>query len=243
MKKIIMTFLLSGLVIYSSYSQAALIVLILGDKVATEQFHLSVDAAANLATYPGLDGSKIGAGVNFGLGTHIKLGEKWHLKPEFKPLSHKGTRGVASITEVPAELTVENNKLKLYYIDIPVFLQYSVNDNLYLSAGPQVSFLTNAYQYSSGTLADGTESTIRIKTKSAFKSVSFSCPVEAGFSLHLANDRSTTSMDINIFVRYEYGFTDVFNDPALGSSNISMFQVGASLPFVKTAEELAKSKK
>jgi hypothetical protein len=226
-----------------SYGQAALIVLILGDKVATEKFHLSVDAAANLATYPGLDGSKTGAGVNFGLGTHIKLGEKWHLKPEFKPLSRKGTRGIASITDVPDDISIESNKLKLYFIDIPVFLQYTVNDKMFLSAGPQVSFLTNAYQYSLGALADGTESTIRINTKDSFNGVCFSFPVEAGFFLHLGTDRSTTTMDINVFIRYEYGFTDIFKDPAMGSSRISMFQVGASLPFIKTAEELAKSKK
>ena len=244
MKKFILTVLLSVLFVFSGNGQAALIVLILGDKVATEKFHLSMDAAANLATYPGIDGSKTGAGVNFGLGTHIKLGEKWHLKPEFKPLSHKGTRGVGSITSnVPNDLTVEGNKLKLYFIDVPVLLQYTINDNIYVSAGPQVSFLTNAYQYSSGTLEDGSESTIRIKVKDSFNSTCFSFPVEIGFSLHLANERSTTTMDINLFCRYEYGFTDVFREPGTGSSKISMFQLGASLPFIKSEEELSKSKK
>jgi hypothetical protein len=49
-------------------------------------------------------------------------------------------------------------------------------------------------------------------------------------------------MDINIFARYEYGFMEVFKDPEVASSKITLFQFGLSLPFIKTAEELAKSR-
>jgi len=226
----------------ASYGQAALIVLILGDKVATEQFHLSIDGALNLSNFSGLDGSKMGAGVDFGLGTHIKLGEKWHLKPEFKPLSRKKATSVIPIKDIPEELSGTSSKLTLNYIDIPVFLQYNVTQQFYVSAGPQVSFLTSASQISTGNLADNRESTIKIDTKSFFKTVDFSFPVEAGYTLKLATKRSTTKMDINVFARYEYGFLEIFKDPASGSSKISLFQIGLSLPFIKTAEELAHAK-
>jgi hypothetical protein len=242
MKKVLLASLLSLILNNLIHGQAALIVLILGDKVATEQFHLSIDAGLNISSFIGLDEQKTGAGVNFGLGTHIKLGDKWHLKPEFKPLSRKGAREVASITSVPSDLTVSDNKFKLNYIDVPVFLQYNISEKFYISAGPQVSFLTKAYQLSSGTLASGAESTIKISTKSSFNNVNFSFPVEAGISVNLANKRSTTKMLINMFARYEYGFLEIFKDPALGSARISLFQIGASLPFIKSPEELAKGK-
>ena len=148
-----------------SYGQAALIVLILGDKVATEQFHLSIDGAINLSSYTGLEESKMGAGVNFGLGTHIKLGEKWHLKPEFKPLSRKKATSINTITNVPGvsgRIYHHNSKVTLNYIDIPVFLQYNITPKFYVSAGPQISFLTSANQFSIGKLEDGKESTIKI---------------------------------------------------------------------------------
>jgi hypothetical protein len=228
--------------ITASYGQAALIVLILGDKVATEQFHLSIDGALNLSTFSGMEDSKLGTGVNFGLGTHIKLGEKWHLKPEFKPLSRKKATSIIPISAVPGELTIDESKLTLNYIDIPVFLQYNVTPQFYVSAGPQISFLTSAYQYSTGKLGDGTESTIKIDTESSFKTVDFSFPAEVGYTLKLATKRSTSKMDVNVFARYEYGFLEIFKDPALGSSRISLFQIGLSLPFIKSAEELAKSK-
>jgi hypothetical protein len=242
-KRLLIIFLISGITTVVSYGQAALIVLILGDKVATEEFHLSIDGAINLSNFTGIEESKMGGGVNFGLGTHIKLGEKWHLKPEFKPLSRKKATSINPISAVPGELTITESKVTLNYIDIPVLLQYNVTPELYFSAGPQVSFLTGANQFSTGELEEGRESTIKIDTKSFFNSVDFSFPVEAGYTVHLATKRSTSKMDVNIFGRYEYGFLDVFKNPADGSSKISMFQIGLSLPFIKTAEELAAKKK
>jgi hypothetical protein len=229
-----------------SYGQAALIVLILGDKVATEQFHLSIDGALNLSGFSGLEESKMGAGVNFGLGTHIKLGEKWHLKPEFKPLSRKKATSINTINSVPGvpdEFTITDSKVTLNYIDVPVFLQYNITPQFYVSAGPQVSFLTSASQFSTGKLEDGKESTVKIDTKAFFNTVNFSFPIDAGYTLKLATKRSTSTMDINIFARYEYGFLEIFKDPESTTSKISLFQIGLSMPFIKSPEELAAGKK
>lgn len=224
-----------------AHSQAALIILILGDKVATEEFHLSMDAGMNISTYPGLNESERGIGVNFGLGTHIKLGEKWHLKPEFKPLSRKVADDIISLTYVPDDLAGDKNRISLNYIDVPVFLQYNITPRIFVSAGPQVSFLTKATQLTTGKLQDGTESTIKINIKPLFNTVNFSFPVEAGYQIKLATKHSTTTMDINLFARYEYDFLEIFKDAGVNSSRISLFQIGASVPFVKTAEELNKN--
>lgn len=221
-----------------AHSQAALIILLLGDKVATEEFHLSMDAGMNISTYPGLNESERGVGVNFGLGTHIKLGEKWHLKPEFKPLSRKVADDILSLTLVPDELAGDKNRIALNYIDVPVFLQYNITPKIFVSAGPQVSFLTKANQLTTGKLQDGSESTIKINIKPLFNTVNFSFPVEFGYLLKLATKHSTTKMDINLFARYEYDFMEVFKDASVNSSKISMFQIGASVPFVKSDEEL-----
>ena len=113
-----------------------------------------------------------------------------------------------------------DSKVTLNYIDVPVFLQYNITPQFYISAGPQVSFLTSANQFSTGNLEDGKESTTKIDTKSFFNSVDFSFPVEAGYTLKLATKRSTSKMDINVFARYEYGFLEIFKDPASGSSKI-----------------------
>ena len=56
MKKIILILLLFlGTSLYSVYAQAALIALLFGDKVATENFHLSVDIGINISSLPKLE--------------------------------------------------------------------------------------------------------------------------------------------------------------------------------------------
>jgi hypothetical protein len=43
--------------------------------------------------------------------------------------------------------------------------------------------------------------------------------VEAGYSFILPNKKSTTKISVNVFARYEYGFLEIFKDPAVGSAN------------------------
>ena len=150
-------------------------------------------------------------------------------------MSRKKATSIDILTTVPSELTITESKITLNYIDIPVLLQYNITPKFFVSAGPQISFLTSASQFSTGDLEDGKESTVKIDAESLFNGVDFSFPIEAGYTLKLATKRTTSTMDVNIFVRYEYGFTEVFKDPEVGSSKISLFQFGLSLPFIKTA--------
>jgi hypothetical protein len=236
-KKHLLFCLLAVFTFSASYGQAGLLVLILGDKVATENFYLSIDGALNISTLPGLDQYETNFGVNYGLGVHIRLGEKWFLKPEFKPLSRKGAKNVEPITPVENDFTVEETKIKMNYMDFPILLQYSITPRLFISAGPQISFVTDVNQFIYGTQSDGLETTEKANITSFFNKTNFSFPVEAGYSFILTNKKSTTKIKVNVFARYEYGFMEIFEDPAVGSANVSLFQAGLSLPFIKSAQE------
>lgn len=240
-QRLILFTLLSTLTMTISYGQAALIVLILGDKVATEKFHLSIDGALNFASLPGLEKGKTFVGANFGLGTHIKLGNKFYLKPEFKPLSQKGAKATNSLVDMSGEIESVKNSIRLNYIDVPVLLQFNITPQLFVSAGPEISFLTSATQISEGTL-NGKDITVRLDTKYLFNNIDFSFPVELGYTLHISTKKSTSKVMANIFARYNYGFTEVFKDPSLNSSKSSLFQFGVNFPFIKSAEELAAKK-
>jgi hypothetical protein len=242
-KKFLLICLLGIFMIPASFGQAGLLVLILGDKVATENFYLSIDGALNISTLPGLDEYRINFGVNYGLGVHIRLSDKWYLKPEFKPLSRKGATKVNPITSVPSEFIVDETKIKMNYIDFPILVQYNISPKLFVSAGPQISFVTDVKQYMFGAKTDGLETAIKIYTTSYFNKTNFSFPVEAGYSLSLRTKRSTTKININVFARYEYDFMEIFKDPAVGSSNISLFQFGLSLPFIKSSEKKVNTEK
>jgi hypothetical protein len=234
---------LFGIFVNASYGQAGLIVLILGDKVATENLYLSIDGALNLSTLPGLEGNKLNIGVNYGLGVHIRLSDKWYLKPEFKPLSRKGATNLNPIIPVSGDFIVDETKIKINYIDLPILLQYNITPKLFISAGPQISFVTDANQFNTGTQTNGLETTVKSNITSFFNKTNFSFPVEAGYSFALSNKKSSSTLKVNVFARYEYGFMEIFKDPAVGSANTSLFQAGLSLPFIKSAGTQAKAEK
>ncbi len=103
--RFLLTGLLTVFIMTTGYGQASIIVLLLGDKVASEELYLSIDGALNISSLPGLEKYSTAVGVNYGLGVHIKLGEKWHLKPEFKPLSRKGAKKIDPITSISSDFT------------------------------------------------------------------------------------------------------------------------------------------
>jgi hypothetical protein len=239
-QRVLLIALISSLSIAASYGQAALLVLILGDKVATEKFHLSIDGALNLSSLenPGL-GKNI-PGVNFGLGTHLKLGEKWFLEVDFKPLSQKGAKSVNPIVLIPSDIVTSNTNLKLNYIDVPVLLQYKLGSKLFIATGPQISFLTSASQDSEGA-SSGSNISSKQETKSLFNNIDYSIAAELRYSLSFK--RKGTKVDVDAFARYSYGLSEIFKDSAVGSARTSNIQFGLSFPFIKSPEELAKSGK
>ena len=54
-------------------SQAALLVLVFGDKAATENFFFSLKGGLNLSSLPGLEPSDSKIGVHFGLAINMKF--------------------------------------------------------------------------------------------------------------------------------------------------------------------------
>jgi len=229
MKKIVLLFSF----FFCSYAmvsgQAALIVLLLGDKVATEKFHLSVDAGLNISSLPGLKQQQSTHGLYFGLGTFIKLNEKWALTPEFKPLSPRGANQVAPLRDYATSLSSATYSFELNYIDVPVLVQYKISEKLFASAGPQISFLTSATQVAAGNIPAGTTVDIKEKMKSNFSATFFSIPIEAGY--HVSDARKGKGMDIKI--RYAVGLSNMIAATNYGSSNGSTFQVFLSFPFIK----------
>lgn len=233
MKKIllksIVTVFLMILSLTPSFSQAALIALIFGDKVASEKFHLSVDLGMNISSLPGLEQQQHTRGLYFGLGTFIKLDDKWTLNPEFKPLSPRGARSVLPLNDYSAVLSDVSYDFDLNYIDIPVLVQYKFNEKFFASAGPQVSFLTSATQVASGNLPLGNVVDIEESVKSSFKPIYIAVPLEIGYSLSDARK----GKGMNIKFRYNIGVSQVIALSSVGTSSGSTFQVFASFPFIK----------
>jgi hypothetical protein len=218
----------------SSYcnAQAALLVLLFGEKLATEEFHLSIDLGMSVSTLPGLDQGKALTGLNFGMGTFIKLNDKWSLTPEFKPLSRGGANGVKPLV---TDISIQNPESKFIfnYIDVPVLLQYHLNEQFAVAAGPQISFLTSGKQETSGTLFSGENILITNDISPYMKSTNLSFPVQLAYSLTSVRG----GKGVNIKVRYNFSAQEVFTNPQLASSNNSRWQFFLSFPYTLKDKE------
>jgi len=209
--------------------QAMYIVLIFGDKIATEQFHLTIDAGLNITGMPGLDGTKDLVGLYYGMGTFIKLNDKWALAPEFKPLSQRGARAIQPFIVYPG-MTDASYKVRLNYIDVPLMVQYKITPKIYISAGPQIGFMVSAKQISEGISLEGSKETkIMMDVKDAFNKTYYSIPLEFGMVLPKILGKT-----LEFKARYSIGLNEVMADKSYGSTRFRMWQAMLSVPFVKS---------
>lgn len=239
MKKYILWFLLLTVFIMKPVqkvqAQAALFILIFGDKVASEEFHLSLDVGLNISSLNGYDDGKTFLGPNFGLGTHIKFNDRWHLAPEIKFLSKRGVKDVENPIRIPTEFegSETTSRIALNYIDIPILAQYKFKNGLYFSAGPQISILTEAKQETAIVLMDGTTVDVVQDLEDNFSGIDYSFPVEIAYGIKSV--RGGKGLDFRL--RYTYGLTEIFESNTNFSANHSMVQFILTLPFVEPKKE------
>lgn len=221
----------------AAHGQAALLVLIFGDKAATENFHFTLDAGLNLSTMPGVSGTSSAHGFYFGLGTYVKLNENWAFTPEFKPISPRGGSGFESaFVDTTGAVGSYETKLTLNYIDVPLQFHRRLSDRFYVRAGPQISFLTRGELATTGDLVGGQDFTVTKDIKDDLEPIELSVPVDVGFVIQKA--RGFKGIDLR--VRYCQGLTEVFKESTGLSSTNSTFQFFVSLPFVNVPETVAK---
>ena len=238
LKKILFIGCLIGLMLLKTNQvrgQAALLVLIFGDKVATENFHFSLKAGANVANQNGFDDSKRLNGFNFGLVSSVKINDKWYFEPEFLPLSPRGVRGAPVLetgnpTIDPALTNQHSTKRTINYIDIPIMVRYYVSQKISIAGGPYVSFLSSAEdEFKTTDLGDVLLST---DIKSKLNSIDYGACIEISYSLWEARK----GKGINVYARYSHGLADVYKADYAGSHQNSVWQFGAVLPFIHVDE-------
>ncbi|MBL7982540.1 MAG: PorT family protein [Flavobacteriales bacterium] len=210
--------------------QAAVLVLLFGDKAATENFHFTLDAGLNLSNMPGVNGASASTGFYFGLGTYIRLNDNWAFTPEFKPVSPRGGKGFENaFVDTTGAVGSYSTRLQLGYIDVPLQLHRRVNERFYVRAGPQVSYRTSAKLATTGDLVGGDAFTVTKDIKEEIRPWELALPIDLG--IVFSKPRGYKGIDIRL--RYCMGLTEVFTANAAGiSSTSSTFQFFLSFPFV-----------
>lgn len=219
-------------------SQAALLVLVFGDKAATENFYFSLKGGLNLSSLPGLEPSDSKIGVHFGLAINMKLKDKWYFAPEFIGLSHKGAKNLAlTSTGNPTfdsiQMSSGSVERKLNYIDIPLLFRYNASDRFTIEAGPQISFLTKARDSYTYSVNNGADDLVYLNDlKPDMNKIDLGFAVDVGYIV--SNFRKGKGMEIH--ARYTVGFLNVSKISGELYRN-SVFQLSINFPFILPPKE------
>lgn len=213
--------------------QAALLVLIFGDKAATENFHFSLKLGLNYSIIHGYEDGKNGLSLNFGLVNNIRLTDRLSLIPEFIPLASRQIKNVPVLTTGNPDLDdllveVESSDRKLSYIDIPVLLKVKLNDRFSIAAGPQFSILTSATDTYKSSPIDGTILNTELDIQSALRGFDAGAVIDLECILVYPKG----GKGVNLFLRYNKGFVNLQKEPDGSKYTTSMIQLGATFPFV-----------
>ena len=219
-------------------AQAALLVLLFGDKVASENFYFSLKLGGNYANLNGLENTKGKFGLNFGLQATIKLSEKWYLVPEFAALSKKGAKDIQYVSSGIPELDIllgdpDASSMNLNYIDVPVILNYVISEDFWLGTGPQFSFNTSAKNEYDVEVQPEDELEYFQGSQLEWNTFDFGWAFE--FTYNLWDIRGGKGLNVNF--RYTLGLTDIIKDNQGDAITNSVFQLSFSFPFIADPEE------
>lgn len=225
-------------------AQAAILVLLFGEKVATENFYFSLKVGGNWANLSGIDNTNSRLDLNFGATATIKLNDKFYLVPEFMPLSPKGASDIPLRETENSSLDTllqnpTNTARELNYIDIPVVLKFCIrrNPKVSIGAGPQISILTSATDKFQSKIREDNDLTFKENIKSQLNTIEFGVVFDLMYSLWGA--RNGKGLDLH--ARYTLGLTDTVKDNPGKAVKNSLWQISVSFPFV--SENQAKENK
>ncbi len=215
--------------------QAAILVLLFGEKVASENFYFSLKLGLNVTSLSGIDDTSAKKGINFGLLATIKLSDKFYLVPEFAPLSRKGAKGIpfegSGLPPVDGVINPpDESQMNLNYLDLPVIAKYQLNDRLSFGTGPAFAFLLSSANEFTREFRE--EDMLKFSESSQVEWNSFDFGWAAEVTYGLLNAREGDG--INFHARYTKGFTNIIKDNTGDAITNSAFQFFVSLPFMET---------
>jgi hypothetical protein len=216
-----------------AHAQAAILVALFGDRVASENFFFSLKGGLNWSSLDGLDGTSVRRGPNFGMLATIRLNDRWSIVPEFAPLSVKGAEDITlrptgnpELDNLLASATSSQSTLK--YIDIPVVVQFRPHPRGYVGAGPQVAYLLSAKDTFRAKVNEDDDLSYDENIKDAMNSWEFGLVIEAGFVLLPTRQ----GPGLTLYGRYARGLNDIVKDNDGDAVYTSVWQFGLSLPFL-----------
>lgn len=240
MKKLIVLATLLLAVNFAS-GQAAILVLIFGDKAASEKFYFSLKGGLNYTELSGLDNAGYLPGVHFGLSNNLKINNRWDFVPEFMPLSWKGASDLTVVPPGTPQLDslqpkdVSLNR-RLNYIDIPLLMRYKMKNKFRIEFGPQFSYMTSAKDIYRATFVEEDDFTYTANRSDDLQKIDYGFVVAVGYAL----TDFKTGKGIEFYLRYQQGFNNI-SKIAGESFHNRTFQISVSFPFIIPLENTSEN--
>jgi len=216
-------------------AQAALLGLIFGDKIASEDFNLSLEFGVNYSGITNFQKHQRAIETNFGMAGNIKLSDKFYLSPtvffssgrKLKLSNYSLNSGNNSLDQ---EFFDQKAEIILDYIDVNIPLVYQIN-KFRLGIAPQVSFLKGA-----NLKIDNDFGVFDYDMKHEINNVDY------GLLSILSYELGKARKGKGLFVQFRYykGLGDILKSPVSPNNRNNYFSLHLSLPFI--SEELVKSK-
>lgn len=147
---------------------------------------------------------------HFGIISKIKLSEKVIIQPEIL-YSQQGAKFENPINQ---DFTGD---YQLNYINIPIYLNYEINDSFSINIGPQIGFLINSKAtFSGNSLILGGDYEVVDKNPEYYEKTSF------GFNGGLSYEVN----DLILSANYNFGITDINNTSELNLNRVFQVSVG-----------------
>jgi len=184
----------------------ATVTLLLFSLIAQAQrTNFGIKAGMNVSSLKITDGADYDSKTGFHAGglAHIHINEHFAVQPELLISLQGGERS-------------DNNKIKLTYLNIPVLLQYMVNDGFRFQTGPQLGFLLEAEQKLNN---------VEYDVSDIFSTIDFSWAFGASYVF---------TSGFGLDARYNLGISDVSDESDFEARN-RVFQAGIFYQFRNNA--------
>jgi hypothetical protein len=184
------------------YLSMALVGILIAGSANAQHVNFGIKGGLNVYNIHNDNGVKYDAktGLYLGLLGHIHLNKEWAVQPEL----------VYSSQGAKYNFPNSETRVNLDYINVPVLLQYMLDNGFRFEAGPQVGFLVNA------------KTGNKIDVMDNYKSIDF------GLGFGIGYIKPSTGLGID--ARYNFGLSDITENNSVKSTN-SGFQLGVFYQF------------
>lgn len=221
MHRIVWILLFSGFgmaVAPSTSSAQALIMLLFGDKLASESFIGGINAGLSMTTFGNVPNATYRIDWSFGAFMEWDLGHDWSVSPEVTFKTPAGSNGMSGLwterQDIVDSLTDPKESARLSYVTIPVLIKYQIGP-LRAFVGPKVGYVVAATDNITGQGPDGGRMDAE---KLSFSRVN---RWDVGFDLgcEFLVDPTLGMQSMRLSLRYYLGLLDVYHSDNVTTTN------------------------